>query len=123
PAVAALLGSGDRPCRPVAGQTGLAASCAQQRAAPFVHRQAQQPVRGVNTAVPDHSQIECEINVPSDGRDQYEAWVRSMIGLSVTAQGVYVDDTGERDKSELHPLDIVVAEVDAPQVPGNWIDV
>jgi len=78
---------------------------------------------GPNTAVPDESQIECEINVPSDGRDQYEAWVRSMIGLSVTAQGVYVDDTGERDKSELHPLDIVVAEVDAPQVPGNWIDV
>jgi hypothetical protein len=76
-----------------------------------------------NTAVAHHSQVECEINVPGDGRDQYEAWMRSMIGLTVTAQGIYVDHSGHDDKSELHPLDNVVAEVDAPQVPGNWIDV
>jgi hypothetical protein len=77
---------------------------------------------GPNTATADGTQIECEVNVNSDGRDQYENWVRTMLGLQVTAQGVYVDDTEHDDKSELHPLDIVVAQVNDSQIPGNWLD-
>jgi hypothetical protein len=76
---------------------------------------------GPNTATSDGSQIECEVNVTSDGRDQYENWVRTMLGLQVTAQGVYVDDTEHDNKSELHPLDIVVAQVNDSQI-GNWAD-
>lgn len=77
---------------------------------------------GPNTAVADHTQIECEVNVTSDGRDQFENWLSTMLGRKVTAQGVYVDDTGHDNKSELHPLDIVVGQVDDTQIPGNWLD-
>jgi len=64
---------------------------------------------GPNTAVANHTQIECEVNVTSEGRDQFENWLKTMLGRNVTAQGVYVDDTDHDNKSELHPLDIVVA--------------
>ena len=77
---------------------------------------------GPNTAVADHTQIECEVNVTSDGRDQFENWLKTMLGRKVTAQGVYVDDTGHDNKSELHPLDIVVGQVDDTQIPGTWFD-
>lgn len=77
---------------------------------------------GPNTATADHTQMECEVNVPSDGRDAYENWVRTMLGQQVTLQGVYVDDTEHDNKSELHPLDLVVGQVDASQIPGNWLD-
>jgi hypothetical protein len=77
---------------------------------------------GPNTAVKEHTQIECEVNVTSDGRDQFENWLKTMLGRKVTAQGVYVDDTAHDNKSELHPLDIVVGQVDDTQTPGNWVD-
>ena len=47
-----------------------------------------------------------------------------MFGRKVTAQGVYVDDEHKDHghKSELHPLDIVVGQVDDTQIPGIWFD-
>jgi Abnormal spindle-like microcephaly-assoc'd, ASPM-SPD-2-Hydin len=67
--------------------------------------------------------IECEINVTEDGngRSSYESWVASMVGMEVTAQGVYVDDTGHEDKTELHPTDILVVRVDRSAQPQDWI--
>jgi hypothetical protein len=64
--------------------------------------------------------IECEINVVGDGRDQYEDWVRSMLGLEVTAKGVWVDDDDHNSKTELHPMDLIVASIDGSLIP-DWI--
>jgi HYDIN/CFA65/VesB family protein len=65
--------------------------------------------------------IECEINVGSDWRSQFEFFVNSLVGREVTAQGVFVDDDGHDSKTELHPMDVIFARVDDSQLPGDWI--
>lgn len=73
----------------------------------------------------DGGVIECEVNVVRndhiDGPDTFENWVSSLIGLEVTAKGVFVEDEGHDNKTELHPLDIIVAQVDGSILPGDWI--
>jgi hypothetical protein len=64
--------------------------------------------------------IECEVNVGSDWRSQYEFFVNSLVGHEVTAQGVFVDDDGHDSKTELHPMDVIFARVDDSQLPGDW---
>src|SRR5262249_35560002 len=53
--------------------------------------------------------IECEVNVGSDWRSQFEFFVNSLVGREVTAQGVFVDDDGHDSKTELHPVDVIFA--------------
>jgi hypothetical protein len=67
--------------------------------------------------------IECEVNVTEDGngRSSYESWASSMIGTEVTAKGIYVDDTGHDDKTEIHPMDLILARVSSSAMPGDWI--
>lgn len=67
--------------------------------------------------------IECEINVTEDGagRSRYERWVSSMIGMEVQAKGVFVDDTGHDNKTEIHPMDLIVAQVSSSALVGDWI--
>jgi HYDIN/CFA65/VesB-like, Ig-like domain len=65
--------------------------------------------------------IECEVNVGSDWRSQYEFFVNSLVGREVTAQGVFVDDDGHGSKTELHPMDVIFARVADSQLPGDWI--
>jgi hypothetical protein len=65
--------------------------------------------------------IECEINVGSDWRSQYEFFVNSLVGREVTAQGVFVDDDDHGSKTELHPMDVIFARVEDSQLPGDWI--
>jgi HYDIN/CFA65/VesB-like, Ig-like domain len=65
--------------------------------------------------------IECEVNVGSDWRSQYEFFVNSLVDREVTAQGVFVDDDGHDSKTELHPMDVIFARVDDSQLPGDWI--
>jgi len=65
--------------------------------------------------------IECEVNVGSDWRSQFEFFVNSLVGREVTAQGVFVDDDGHDSKTELHPVDVIFARVDDSQLPGDWI--
>ena len=65
--------------------------------------------------------IECEINVGSDWRSQYEFFVNSLVNREVTAQGVFVDDDGHDSKTELHPMDVIFARVEDSQLPGDWI--
>ncbi len=67
--------------------------------------------------------IECEVNVTEDGdgRSSFESWVSSMVGLEVTAKGVYVDDTGHDDKTEIHPMDLIIARVAGSALPDDWI--
>jgi len=73
----------------------------------------------------DGGVIECEVNVVRndqvDGPETFENWVSSLIGSEVTAKGVFVEDEGHNDKTELHPLDIIVAQVDGSILPGDWI--
>jgi hypothetical protein len=47
--------------------------------------------------------------------------VSSMVGLEVTAKGVYVDDTGHDDKTEIHPMDLMIARVAGSALPIDWI--
>jgi hypothetical protein len=65
--------------------------------------------------------VECEINVGSAWRADYEGWVSSLLGRTVTAHGVFVEDTEHDDKTELHPLDLVFAAVGSSHLPGDWI--
>ena len=65
--------------------------------------------------------IECEVNVGSDWRSQFEFFVNSLVGREVTAQGVFVDDDGHDSKTELHPVDVIFARVEDSQLPGDWI--
>lgn len=65
--------------------------------------------------------IECEVNVGSDWRSQYEFFVNSLVGHEVTAQGVFVDDDGHDSKTELHPMDVIFARVNDSQLPGDWV--
>jgi len=71
--------------------------------------------------VNENGKLECEIHVSDERRDQHLAWVRSLSGTEVTAHGVWVDDTGHDDKTELHPLDVVFGPVVASIMPGDWI--
>jgi hypothetical protein len=65
--------------------------------------------------------VECEVNVGSDWRSQFEFFVNSLVGREVTAQGVFVDDDGHDSKTELHPMDVIFARVEDSQLPGDWI--
>jgi hypothetical protein len=44
-----------------------------------------------------------------------------MIGHEITAIGVYVDDTGHDDKTEIHPMDLIVTRIDVSALPQDWI--
>src|SRR5215218_4703487 len=63
--------------------------------------------------------LECEVNlgVKIDGqtviswKEPHLAWVRSLVGGEVTAQGIWVDDDGHDSKTELHPMDVVFGSV------------
>jgi hypothetical protein len=74
-------------------------------------------------ATNENGKLECEIHVSDGRRDRHLAWVRSLSGTEVTAHGVWVDDTGHEDKTELHPLDVVFGPVTASIMPGDWIGV
>jgi hypothetical protein len=68
--------------------------------------------------------VGCEVNVTEDGdaRRRFERWVSSMIGPpDVTVMGVYVDDTGHDDKTEIHPMDLILAPVAGSALPNDWI--
>ncbi len=65
--------------------------------------------------------VECEVNVGSDWRSQFEFFVSTLVGREVTAQGVFVDDDDHESKTELHPVDVIFARVDDSQLPGDWI--
>lgn len=65
--------------------------------------------------------LECEVNVGSAWRDAWEGWARSLVGSTVTAQGVWVDDIEHASKTELHPLDIVYAAVSVSALTDDWI--
>jgi hypothetical protein len=68
--------------------------------------------------------VGCEVNVTEDGdaRSRFERWVSSMIGPpEVTVKGVYVDDTGHEDKTEIHPMDLIIARVSGSALPHDWI--
>jgi len=71
-------------------------------------------LRNRNGVVNPGGTIECEVNVTEDGdgRRIYEGWVSSMIGKQVTAKGVYVDDEGHNDRTEIHPMDLIFARMD-----------
>jgi Abnormal spindle-like microcephaly-assoc'd, ASPM-SPD-2-Hydin len=77
--------------------------------------------RRIPAQVNGNGLIECEINVGSDWRSQFEFFVNSLVGREVTAQGVFVDDDGHDSKTELHPMDVIFARVDDSQLPGDWI--
>jgi hypothetical protein len=74
-----------------------------------------------NGRVNSGGQVECEINLPSDRRSDYKLWLDSMINTRVTAIGVWVDDTGHDDKTELHPMDVIFAAVDRSRLRTDWI--
>jgi hypothetical protein len=45
-----------------------------------------------------------------------------MVGPpEVMAKGVYVDDTGHDDKTEIHPMDLIIAPVAGSALPHDWI--
>jgi hypothetical protein len=73
----------------------------------------------------DGGVIECEVHLYRDdhidGPRIYEDWVGSLIGVEVTAKGVFVEDEGHDDKTELHPLDILYGQVGQSRLPGDWI--
>lgn len=64
----------------------------------------------------------CEVQVSGLWRGAFTRWVSSMIGSTVTATGVYVDDDGHDSSTELHPLDLVVGPVTSSLSSGDdWI--
>lgn len=50
-------------------------------------------------------EIECEVEILDRYEKDYLAGVRDLIGCTVNAAGVWVDDDGHDGKTELHPLD------------------
>ena len=68
----------------------------------------------------DNYVLECEIHVDGAWRDQHLAWVQTMTG-PVTVSGVWVDDDAHGSKTELHPLDVVWAQVTQSASSGDWI--
>lgn len=69
----------------------------------------------------ENGQVECEICVGSSWSNDYEDCVKSLLGATVTAVGVFVDDTEHSDKTELHPLDLVFAPVGSSRLATDWI--
>jgi hypothetical protein len=67
--------------------------------------------------------VDCEVSVTEDGdrRSKYQAWGSSLVGSEVVAKGVFVEDEGHDNKTELHPMDIIVAPVGASRLPTDWI--
>jgi hypothetical protein len=67
--------------------------------------------------------VECEINVWSGFRSQHQEWVASLLDgdRQVTAIGIWVEDTGHNDKTELHPVDVVFGAITSSLIPGDWI--
>ena len=68
--------------------------------------------------------VECEINVFLTWRPTFNEWAKSMLFTPVTAVGVYVDDDGHQQKTELHPVDLVVGRVNQPLIPHDpswWV--
>jgi hypothetical protein len=76
-----------------------------------------------NGTANQNSEIECEVNVTEDGdgRAKFEPWVSSMLGLHVTAIGVWADDVGHENKTEIHPMDLIFARVESSALPIDWI--
>jgi hypothetical protein len=86
------------------------------------------PTRKLVKAQPNANKlIECEIHVAEGQRDRHLKWVQSMSGTVVTAQGVWVMDTGHKWKTELHPVDVVFGPATSASggwgsiEPGDWI--
>jgi hypothetical protein len=69
----------------------------------------------------DAVQIECEINVWPQFRTEHANWISSMASSEITASGVWVEDTGHDNKTELHPLDIIYGRVHRSMITGNWL--
>jgi len=71
--------------------------------------------------------LECEIHVAGGQRQRHLEWVQSMSGTVVTAQGVWVMDTGHKWKTELYPVDVVFGPATSASGgwgsidPGDWI--
>ena len=89
--------------------------------APLSEQVFQDLLQNRHNQVNGNGLIECEINVGSDWRSEFEFFVNSLVGREVTAQGVFVDDDDHGSKTELHPMDVVFARVDDSQLPGDWI--
>ena len=72
-------------------------------------------------------QVECEVNVQDNWRDRHLTWVKSLVStdpahpVRVMAAGIWVDDTGHQDKTELHPLDVIFGEVTSSLLAEDWI--
>src|SRR6476620_7073964 len=69
----------------------------------------------------DGGLLECEVNVGSAWRNSWEDWARSLVGSTITAQGVWVDDIEHASKTELHPLDVIYAAVVVSGLTDDWI--
>jgi hypothetical protein len=71
--------------------------------------------------------IECEINVWPPARSEHGNWVDSMRSAwppasEVTAVGIWVEDLGHDNKTELHPVDIVFGRVHESLISEKWQD-
>lgn len=66
----------------------------------------------------DDPQIECEVDIPYSFKSMYHDFVTQQAASAghVVAQGVWVDDAGHGRKTELHPLDMLVADI----APSQW---
>jgi hypothetical protein len=71
-------------------------------------------------------QIDCEINVWPKWRTDHGNWVKSMLPVKpedkFTAAGVWVEDNGHDDKTELHPVDLVFARVHNSLISEDWLN-
>jgi hypothetical protein len=75
----------------------------------------------------EDGKIECEINVWPPARAEHGDWVNSMRSAwppmsEVTAVGIWVEDLGHDNKTELHPVDIVFGRVHQSLIPAKWQD-
>lgn len=71
----------------------------------------------------DDVKIECEVNVWPQVRVDHGDWVASMSAFDpVTAIGVWVEDTGHDNKTELHPVDIVFGRVHSTLISDDWLN-
>jgi hypothetical protein len=72
--------------------------------------------------------IECEINVWPQLRSEHGNWIDSMSSShittlgEVTAVGVWVEDTGHNNKTELHPVDVVFGRVESSLIAEDWLN-
>jgi hypothetical protein len=64
----------------------------------------------------------CEVQVMGLFREKFGSWINGLIGGTVIARGVWVDDTGHDDTTELHPLDLISGPVTSSiSSTGDWI--